>query len=270
MNSLLLSISLLATTPPSVQAQSTLLDAGYRQMYNLQFEDAHRSFQDWARQHPDDPMAPVSDAAAYLFAEFDRLHILQSEFFLHDSAFLTRQKPAPDLSVKQNFDNDLARGQQLAERALAREPQDRNALFANSLRFGLRADYLALIEKKNLASLQEIKNGRAFAERLIALDPNFGDGYLAIGVENYLLSLKPAPIRWVLRVGGAETNKDRGIENLNRTAEHGHYLLPYARVLLAVAALRDHNVTRAKELLQDLTKEFPKNRLYAEELARLH
>jgi hypothetical protein len=56
---------------------------------------------------------------------------------------------------------------------------------------------------------------------------------------------------------------------LSQTAEHGHYLLPYAKVLLAVAALRDKNFTRAKELLEGLAREFPRNRLYRQELARL-
>jgi hypothetical protein len=58
-------------------AQPTLIDAGYRQMYNLQFAEAHQSFEQWQRQHPTDPLGYVSDAAAYLFTEFDRLHILQ-------------------------------------------------------------------------------------------------------------------------------------------------------------------------------------------------
>jgi hypothetical protein len=81
--------------------------------------------------------------------------------------------------------------------------------------------------------------------------------------------LKSAPLRFLLRVSGAETGKDRGIRDLLQTAEHGHYLLPYAKVLLAVAALRDKNAARAKELLEELAREFPHNRLYAQQLARL-
>ena len=45
------------------------------------------------------------------------------------------------------------------------------------------------------------------------------------GVENYLFSLKPAPVRWFLQIGGAETDRDRGIEDLRLTAEKGHYLV---------------------------------------------
>jgi len=50
-------------------------------MYNLDFDGAHQTFAAWERSHPDDPLGPVSNAAAYLFAEFDRLHILESELF---------------------------------------------------------------------------------------------------------------------------------------------------------------------------------------------
>ena len=33
------------------------------------------------------------------FSEFDRLHILQSEFFTHDQHFITDHKLAPDPDV---------------------------------------------------------------------------------------------------------------------------------------------------------------------------
>jgi len=239
-------------------------------MYNLDFVEAHRTFQNWSAQHPDDAMGPVSNAAAYLFAEFDRLHILQSEFFMHDDAFVNRAKPAPDAGAKREFDADLAKAQKLADAALARDARNQSAQFATLLRLGLHSDYLALIDKKYVASLTDVKASRSMAEKLIAQDPDYADAYLAVGVENYLLSLKPAPLRWILRMGGAETDKDRGIKDLALTADRGHLLAPYARVLLAVAALRDRNLNRAKELLEGLSREFPRNRLYAQELARLH
>ena len=262
-------LALLLAAEPAPTPQPSLIDTGFRQMYNLDFEQAHRTFAQFSEQHPDDPMGPVSDAAAYLFSELDRLHILQSEFFMHDDAFLHSAKLTPDAGLKQNFENQLTRSQQLSDRALVRNPGDENAQFATLMRLGLHSDYLALIEKKYFASLSDVKASRAMAEKLIASDPAYADAYLAVGVENYLLSLKSAPLRWILRVGGAETDKDRGIQDLAITAERGHLLSPYAKVLLAVAALRDKNVSRARELLSWLSHEFPKNRLYMQELARL-
>jgi hypothetical protein len=102
------------------------------------------------------------------------------------------------------------------------------------------------------------------------VDPTCYDAYIAVGVENYLLSLKPAPVRWLLHLAGAQTDKETGLEKLRITAAKGHYLMPYARMLLAVAALRDHDSQQAKTLLEGLSREFPHNRLYASELAKLN
>ena len=264
-----ISLTLLLFAEPTPSLEPTPLETGFRQMYNLEFDQAHQTFRQWGEQHPDDPMGPASDAAAYLFAEFERLHILEIELFMHDDAFLNRAKPVPDARVKQSFEADLAKTQRLADAVLSRDSANQNAQFATLMRLGLHSDYLAMIEKRYVASLSEVKSGRAIAEKLVAADPGYCDAYLAIGVENYLLSLKSAPLRFLLRVGGAQTDRDRGIRDLSQTAEHGHYLLPCAKVLLAVAALRDKNTARARELLQGLAHEFPHNRLYAQELARL-
>src|SRR5947209_13014613 len=93
--------------------EPSLLDEGYRHMYNLQFEAAHRSFQAWGESHPAEPMGPVSDAAAYLFSEFDRLHILESEFFLDNDNFRSHQKLTPDPAVRANFEQAINKTQQL-------------------------------------------------------------------------------------------------------------------------------------------------------------
>jgi hypothetical protein len=261
----ILFVTVQAATPASL----TLLEQGYRQMYNLDFSGAHRSFDDWQRQHPDDPLGPVSNAAAYLFNEFDRLHILQSQFFIEDSSFRGMKKPVADPMLKQRFEADLAKGQRLADIILRRSPNDKNAIFASILRMGLRSDYLSLIEDRNLAALSEMKTSRMMAEKLLTMDPSYYDAYLAVGVENYMLSLKSAPARWLLRLGGAQTDKDRGVQKMKLAAEHGHYLQPFARLLLAVQNLRDKNRTVARDILAGLSHDFPGNQLYAQELAKL-
>ncbi len=245
------------------------LDLGYQQMYNLQFEAAHQTFAEWMRQHPEDPLGPVSNAAAYLFSEFDRLHILQSEFFLHDDNFRTSRRLAPDAMAQQAFHQELARTEELASRRLARSADDPAAMFAKVLALGLRSDYDALIEKRYLSSLNATKDSRLLAEKLLRIDPGYADAWLAIGVENYLLSLKPLPIRWFLQWNGNATNKELGLEKLKITAEKGRFLQPFARLLLAVAALRDKDRNLARTLLQSLSRQFPHNHLYTEELIRL-
>lgn len=238
-------------------------------MYNLDFAEAHKTFATWERDHPKDPMGTVSNAAAYLFAEFDRLNILHSEFFVEDSMFRRRPKVTADPAVRKAFDDEISKTQQLSDAILANSPRDTDAMFVKIMALGLRADFVALIDRHYLDSLNVLKSSRATAEQLLKIEPAYYDAYLAVGVENYMLSLKAAPIRWFLQMNGAETDRDRGIQNLRLTAEKGHYLSPYARLLLAVAALRNKDKTQAREILSKLVTEFPHNRLYSEELARL-
>lgn len=249
--------------------ENTLLDQGYRQMYDLDFPEAHKTFAQWMKLHPEDPLGPVSDAAAYLFTEFDRLHILQGEFFLHDENFRTKERLKPDPVLAAAFQKQLARCEQLAALALAKNPRDTNALFAEVLRLGLKSDYDGLIDKRYIYSLSTTKLGRNTAEKLLAIDPTFYDAWIAIGVENYLLSLKPMPIRWILQLGGNKTDRNIGVEKLKLTAEKGRYLRPFARLLMAVVSLRESDFPRAKQLLKGLRDEFPHNPLYASELARI-
>jgi len=234
-------------------------------MYNLQFREAHQAFAEWNTVHPNDAIGPVSDAAAYLFSEFDRLHILQSEFFTHDQHYLTDHKLAPDPALKQQFYNALQQARNLA----ARNPADKDAQFASILANGLESDYLALIEKRYSASFQKMKMARTQAEQLIAKDPTYYDAWVAVGVENYVLSAKAALFRWLLRLSGGQTNRAVGVEKLKVVAEKGRYLAPFARLLLAVAALRDNDANRARDLLAGLARDYPHNPLYREELTRI-
>jgi hypothetical protein len=256
--------------PGTADTSTAVLDAGYRQMYNLDFESAHKTFQTWEQLHPEDPLGPASNAAAYLFSEFDRLHILEVELFTDNIKFVNREKPIPDPNARNAFNSELNKSDALANRALARSPQDENAIFSKILANGLRGDYLALIEKRNIAGLSSMKAGRALAEKMVVSNPTYYDAYLAIGVENYLLGVNSAPVRWFLRLGGAETDKEAGLKNLRITADKGHYLAPFARLLLAVAALRDKDQATARNLLSGLSQEFPQNQLYRRELDRIH
>src|ERR1019366_3425522 len=153
---------------------------GYRQMYNLDFNTAHSTFQGYEQSHPDDPLAHVSNAAAYLFAEFDRMHVLEMELFADNSRFEKRQKVPPDPATKASFENELAASDAIAGRRLNQSPQDSEALFAQILANGLRGDYAALVEKRNLASLSFMKTSRGKAKQLLSLDSHCYDAYLAV------------------------------------------------------------------------------------------
>lgn len=246
------------------------LDQGYYDMYNLNFPDAHQKFQQWMSAHPQDPMGPASDAAAWLFGEFDRLHVIDVQLFADQSRFDSRQRLTPDPTVRKSFNDRADQANRLADAALKRNPKDVTALYVKTVICGMRSDYALMIDRSDLTALNLSKQASAYSKQALAIDPTLYDAYLATGVENYMLSLKSAPLRWLLSITGAETDREEGIRLLRLTAAKGHYLAPFARMMLAVAALRDNHPQEAKDILIALSKEFPQNTLYLHELARIH
>lgn len=246
------------------------IESGFRLMYNLNFDKAEQEFSAFEQQHADNPMGPVSQAAGLLFSEFHRLGVLEAQFYESDSAFAARKKLVADPALRERFEAALSRGEELAQKKLARSPGDHDSLFALTLASGLRADYAALIEKRNLASLRYAKQASKLGNQLLSLHPDCYDAHLASGVSRYITGSMAAPLRWLVRLGGVNADKQGGIAELQLTADHGELLAPFARILLAIAYVRDKDHSKAVQELVKLRSEFPGNPLFTQEIARLN
>src|ERR1700674_2712002 len=174
-------------------ATSSPLDQGFSGLYNLDFAGAQRDFAAWQQLHPDDPVGPISEAAGFLFSEFDRLGVLEAQFYENDKAFTERPKLAPDPALRQHFMDAIGRAEHLSHARLAKDSKDRDALFALTLSSGLQADYAALIEKRDLASLHFTKEASASAQELLAVCHNCCDALVATGFSKYIIGSMAPP-----------------------------------------------------------------------------
>ncbi|HKM46810.1 MAG TPA: hypothetical protein VJX69_04455 [Terriglobales bacterium] len=262
-------ILLMTVSPAFGDPPSAGLNSGFRRLYDLDFTGAQREFESWEKLNPENPMGPVSEAAGVLFSEFNRLGVLEAQFYEDDSIFAARKKYEADPEQRTRFEQHLSRAEDLARFRLSHDARDPDALLAMTLANGLRSDFAALIEKRNLASLHYTKEATAWAQQLLAADPTCYDAHLASGVSRYIIGSMVAPVRWVLRLGGVSGDKAGGIAELQITADQGHLLAPFARILLAIAYVREKESSRAHELLLGLQRDFPDNSLFGRELARL-
>jgi hypothetical protein len=251
------------------QSVEQSLDQSYRSMYNLQFDAALKRAEEAKAIAPDDPLPWMAQACAILFREFERLHILTSEMFTSDEKFAARKAQNWDPASKRQFETALAGAETLAQRRLDRDKNDVHALFAMTIVNGLRADDAALIEKKNLTALGFTKSANGYAERLLARAPDYYDAYVATGLGKYLIGGKAAPVRWVLRLGGIKGDQEEGLKELTLAANRGHYLAPFASILLAFDDLRHKNKPDARKKLIWLSQQFPNNPHFHEEMAKL-
>ncbi len=245
------------------------LDAGFRLLYELKPDEARAKFAAWQASHPQDPLGSAAEAASYLFEECYRQGILTSEYFLDDKRFLGEVPIKPDQDLRDAFFAADFRAQDAARLALERDPGDVNALFAMTLSLGMQADYASLIEKHQLESLAMIRGADKFAKRLLAANPNAADAHLTLGAANYIIGSLSVFKRFLLRLKGISGDKREGIQQLEIAAARGRFLRPFAKILLAMAALREKRVALARIQLTELVAEFPQNPLFVRELAKL-
>jgi hypothetical protein len=126
-----------------------------------------------------------------------------------------------------------------------------------------------LIEKHQLESLAMIREADKFAKQLLAMNPDAADAYLTLGAANYIIGSLPALKRFFLHFKGISGDKRVGLQQLEIAAMSGRYLRPFAKILLALAALREKKPEFARVQLTELVAEFPENPLFVTELAKL-
>lgn len=245
------------------------LDTGFHLLYELKPEEARAQFAVWRASHSEDALGSAAEAASYLFEECYRQGVLTSEYFLDNKRFLGKIAIKPDPLLRDAFFAADARAQTLAALRLQLDPDDVNALFAMTLRLGMQADYASLIEKHQLESLGMIREADKFAKRLLVVNPDAADAYLTLGAANYIIGSLPALKRFFLHFKGIRGDKRGGLQQLEIAASRGRYLRPFAKILLAMAALREKKTALARVQLAELVAEFPENPLFLRELAKL-
>jgi hypothetical protein len=246
-----------------------MLESGFRQLYSLDFNGAREKFLTYQKLEPADPLGKAAEAASYLYEEFNDKGVFTSSFFLDDDKFLGGVPGKPSENRNSVFLQVNGQARKMAQAMLKSNPRDPHGLLVLTMTDGMESDYDTLIEKKQLAGLSMMRRAESEAATLLSIDPTSQDAYLALGASNYVIGSLPGYKRFFLKIGGVHGDKERGIQQMEQAAENGHYLKPFAKILLALGYEREHHPDRAKVLLAELTAQFPENPLFAHELALL-
>ena len=256
-----------AQMPPQAQPPAPTLDLAFNRLYNLDFAGAHATLDAYIGQHPEDPLPRAVRGSVYLFSGLDRLHVLETDFFLDEDKLLDnhdRIKPDPEIKKKMLATIEDARA--LAQVRLQTAPEDRDALLALCLSANVVAEYTTLVEHRRWQGMGLAKQSVAAANKLLALTPPVYDAYNTVGSLEYILGSMPFFVRWFIRYDQVEGDKRKGIEDLKLVALHGRFLAPFARVLLSVISLREGKLEDARQLLAGLVADFPDNVVMKREL----
>jgi hypothetical protein len=250
-------------------AASPELAEAFDQLYNFNFPAAHADINRYIGAHPREPLGYAIRAAAYLFFELDRLGILESEFLTSDKHIAEKKGLRPDPTVRENFLKAVEDARSRAEAALAANPSDRQALFSMSIVEGVTTDYMAFVEKHQIASLSPAKRSNGYAQELLKLNPPCVDAYITAGISEYMVGSLPFFIRWFVRFDNVQGSKEQGVKNLELVVREGNYFKPFAKILLGIIDLREKRPRETEKLLESLARDYPSNPLFRKELARI-
>jgi tetratricopeptide (TPR) repeat protein len=241
------------------------LDAGFDALYHLEFSRARQIFEQWRKQHPAHPLGPAAIAASHLFEEFEHHGVLTTAFFLNDETLLGGIKGTPRTTPVGEFHRAVQQTRTLARTHLDADPAHADSLLAMTLVAGMEANAASLIEKRQLEALIRIREAESHARKLLALAPGNGDAYMALGAASYIVGSLPAYKRVFARIGGVKGDRARGIEQLRIASARGRYLKAYAKMMLALALLREQQAPEARALLDELILQYPQSPLFRRE-----
>lgn len=260
-----------AAAPPPAEtvAVPDVIGQAIEAMYNLDFTAAHRVLDAQLKVDSSDALAHAARGAAHIFAEFDRLRILDLDFFGSDDALTDKKRLTPDPAVRNLIFASVTEARRFAGLALKQNPADRRALFATAMAVGVETQYTGIIEKRYLRSGTLSKEAQDLAEKMLALSPPIYDAYVTLGSIEYTVGNLNPVYRFFARLRGLRGDKEQAAKHLQLVISNGHYYRPYAKILLAVYYSREGQLKQARVLLDELRRQFPNNTLFPREIARL-
>jgi tetratricopeptide (TPR) repeat protein len=251
-------------------AASELESRGFDHFYNLEFDQAIEIFLQATRKEPDNPQAHNHLAQAVLYREMLRSGALESELVTGNNPFLRRGKLKVSEEDHQRFESAIAKSLELTAAALAKNPNDTEALYAQGVAYGLRGNYHFLVRKAWSDALKDATAARKAHDRLSRLKPDMADARLLEGVHDYVVGSLPWTYKMLGFLIGFRGDREGGIRTLEMVAQKGIKNRNDAKILLGVVYRRERQPAKAVALIRELLKEYPRNYLLRLELVQMY
>src|SRR5689334_2963243 len=260
---LLVSVTTVAAqTPPDLDK---LRADGYNALFNLEYDNARRTFEKLIELAPDNPAGPESMATSLWIQQLNESWEKKST--LYSDKADTNNKAKVDQRRVEEFKRWTRRAKQLSQARLRKNPRDVEALYFLGAAEGLEAAYAAAVEQKYMAALRTGSDAVDHHRKVLELSPKFIDAELTIGLQDYVIGSLPLPVKMIAGTFGVHGSKKRGLNELEQVAQDGHWGRDVARVLLVDLYKREQRWDDAIATARDLFTRYPRNKLFKQQLA---
>src|SRR5260370_39176677 len=163
---------LLALMASPLGGQQVLIEQGYANFYNLEFDQAIAVFENGIAQNPGLPDLHNHLAQTLIFREMLRNGSLESELVSGSNSFLRRPKLNPARETEERILDEISKAMAPADARLKKNPNDTAAMYAEGISYGLRSTYYWVVKKAWRASLKEATAARQLHNRISNLEPS--------------------------------------------------------------------------------------------------
>jgi tetratricopeptide (TPR) repeat protein len=267
----MLKVSLiLALLAVSLPGQEALIEEGFNDFYNLDYDQAISIFEKAIARNPSLPDLHNHLAQALIFREMFRNGALESELVSGSNSFLRRPKLNPTPETEKRILDEIGKGMTLAEARLAKNPKDTAAMYAAGISYGLRSNYFWVVKKAWHDSLRDANAARKLHNRISELEPDNVDARLVQGLHDYIVGSLPWGYKMLGFMVGIHGDKDKGVHTVQDVARNGKLNRVDAEILLCALYRRENQSKLAVPLVQDLIKRYPRNYLLRMELGQMY
>ena len=218
----------------------SLVSAGIKEIYNIKFPEAEKTFRKVIADYPDHP------SGRFFLAMIDWWKILiDLDSEEHDEIFFLKLE---DVIFQ-------------CDQILDKDPDNIDALFFKGGAIGFRGR-LRTYRDSWLKAADDGRDALPIVERAAELNPGNVDVQLGFGIYNYYAAVIPEkyPMVKPLMLFFPKGDKKKGIEQLMNTAQNGKYAKYEAQYFLMTLYYNyENNPSKAAEFAEALTKEFPDN-----------
>lgn len=238
------------------------LDEGFELAYNLDYDAAVDTFRQVIAARPEDPSGYRSiAAAAWLRILFLRGDFLTDNYLAGSMNRARGEIEEPPAALAATFQEHLERATELAEAAVRRAPDDPAAHYELGVAAALNASYRGSILGERLGALTPARRAYAAHRKVLELDPSRAEAKLLVGLYRYVVASMPRALRWMAYLMGLDGNKEEAIELVAEAANHPGEIQAEARFALVLLYNRERQFARARRVLNQLRRTFPRNRL---------
>jgi tetratricopeptide (TPR) repeat protein len=244
------------------------VDAAFDHFYNMEFEQATHDFEKIVARRPRDPSAVNHLLTSVLDHELYDTGAMNTGEYANDSFIGQTHRPG-DPKVNQRIQQLVAQAESLEEGELKAKPNDVDALYARGVTRADFALYTALIERAWFSALRNAVGARQDHERVLELDANYVDAKLVVGTHNFVTGSLPWGVKVAVALVGLSGTKEKGLQYLRELGHSNGENAVDADIVLCLFLRREHQYDEARGIMEGLAARFPRNYLFALEVANL-